>query len=73
MDETEILDVENAERLMDEEPSAPVEFVEVVETPAPRLLLSTPLDDYTVTEGLLLILVLLALCMGLVKLFREVF
>lgn len=41
-------------------PSAPVEVVETVETPPPRLFLTTPFEEYTVTEGFLLVLLLCA-------------
>lgn len=38
-----------------------------------RPFLSTPLSDYTVSEGLLLLLVLLVLLGGIIKLWQEVF
>ena len=51
--------------------SEPLETVEAVEAPeGPRLFLTTPFEEYTVTEGLLLMLLLLAVvavCVKLVK------
>lgn len=47
--------MENEEVLTVEETTEVVEIVEVEET---RFFLSTPLNDYTVTEGLLLLILL---------------
>lgn len=41
-------------------PSAPLEAVETVEALPPRLFLTTPFEEYTVTEGFLLVLLLCA-------------
>lgn len=49
------------------------ETVEIVEVPAERPFMTTPLNDYTVTEGLLLVLVLLLLLGFVYKLWKEVF
>lgn len=47
-------------------PSEPVEVVATVEFP-PRLFMTTPLDDYTVTEGLLLFILFALLIGGILK------
>lgn len=39
-------------------------------TAEPRPLMSTPLDDYTVTEGLLMLLVIFAGLFGIISLFK---
>lgn len=52
--------------------SEATETVEVVEVPE-RDFLTTPLDDYTVTEGLLLLIVLILFFSKLSKVLKEGF
>jgi len=49
------------------------ETIEAVEVSTDRLFLDTPLNDYTVTEGLLLVVVLLILCNMVMSFFRGLF
>ena len=49
------------------------ETVEVVEVEADRPFLSTPLDEYTVTEGLLLVVVLIFFFSKLSQAIKEGF
>lgn len=54
--------------------SEPMETVETVAaSPDARLFLTTPFEEYTVTEGLLLMLLLLAVVMICVKLLKGGF
>ena len=68
MTENEVLDLPEQ---LPGDVSEPLETVEAVEVPEDsRLFLTTPFEEYTVTEGLLLMLLLLALvavCVKLVK------
>lgn len=56
-------------------PEATLEPAEIIETVVeePQLFLTTPFEEYTVTEGLLLTLVLLVVISFLVKTVKEGF
>lgn len=61
----EIIQVEDIEEVL------PAETIQTTETERPFL--TTPLNDYTVSEGLLLVLVLLVILSAVAKLWREIF
>lgn len=57
IEENDVLEV--SEGTNTQEPETVAETVEIVEVEADRPFLTTPIDDYTVTEGLLLIIALI--------------
>ena len=85
-DESENFDVPDSESSLEEEPAADevgetqqesrpesVTYQVIQESPEPRPFLETQFDDYSVTEGLLLALVLLAFLSACVRIIKEGF
>lgn len=85
MTEDEILAVENpaaqeetltGDQIAGEDPSAPQEELQQIQvevTFPERPFMTTPLDDYTVSEGLLLMILLTVIVLAVLKIVKEAF